>query len=663
MPLQQTSGNNTADAYGVETPSAPVAGKYIEDYFRTWVRSGTGASATITTGINATTNAVMLWIKTRTTTTAARITDTIRGASNGLTVNGTNAQISAPNGVTSFTSNGYTVGTDSTYNASGQTFVDWSFAATPKFFDMVTYTGNATNRTIAHNLGSVPGCIIVRPYITGSGGWVVYHKGIASPAANSLRLNTTAAPQNNITMWNNTAPTASVFSIGTATEVNTTGTGYIAYIFADNAGGFGEFETDNVISCGSFTTDVSRAASVNLGYEIQWILAKPAITVSSWVMYDVMRDMSYTDGAYLVPNTTAAEVADTGEVRPTAVGFDIAGTTTFTANTTYIYIAIRRGPMRVPTDATKVFSPIARTGTGATATVTTGFVTDAVISAPRAGGGRLAAFFDRLRGPLTYWSSATAVAETSAANTLTGFDNNTGFVVGAEATVATSATINRSGSTFANWCLQRAPGFFDESCYTGTGVARTVAHNLGVVPELIIFKNRVNATSSILVQCPIIGSATDNYLIFDSNAALSTLSSVFTTPTTTTFGFGSGAPTASQINASGNTYIAYLFATCPGVSKVGSYTGTGATQTISCGFSGGARFVIIKRTNGAGGDWYVWDTARGMVSGTDPSILFNSTAAEVNANSVYTTTGGFQIVSTAVGINASGSTYIFLAIA
>ena len=131
-----------------------------------------------------------------------------------------------------------------------------------------------------------------------------------------------------------------------------------------------------------------------------------------------------------------------------------------------------------------------------------------------------------------------------------------------------------------------------------------------------------------------------------------------TVPTSTQFTVGS----TNEANVSGQTYGAYLFATCPGVSIVGSYSGTGATQTIDCGFTGGARFVLIKRTDTTG-DWYVWDTARGMVAGTDPSLLLNSSAAEVNANSVYTTGVGFQIVSTAAGINASGGTYIFLAVA
>jgi hypothetical protein len=119
-----------------------------------------------------------------------------------------------------------------------------------------------------------------------------------------------------------------------------------------------------------------------------------------------------------------------------------------------------------------------------------------------------------------------------------------------------------------------------------------------------------------------------------------------------------------DVNTSGWTYIAYLFATLAGVSKVGSYTGTGTTLSIDCGFTAGARFVLIKRTDSTG-DWYVWDTARGIVSGDDPYLLLNSTAAEVtNTDYIDPLSSGFQISSTApAAINASGGTYIFLAIA
>jgi hypothetical protein len=110
--------------------------------------------------------------------------------------------------------------------------------------------------------------------------------------------------------------------------------------------------------------------------------------------------------------------------------------------------------------------------------------------------------------------------------------------------------------------------------------------------------------------------------------------------------------------------VAYLFATCAGVSKVGSYTGTATTQTINCGFTAGARFVLIKRIDDIA-DWYVWDSARGIVAGNDPYLLINSTAAEVTGTDyVDTAASGFEISSTApAAINASGGTFIFLAIA
>jgi hypothetical protein len=114
----------------------------------------------------------------------------------------------------------------------------------------------------------------------------------------------------------------------------------------------------------------------------------------------------------------------------------------------------------------------------------------------------------------------------------------------------------------------------------------------------------------------------------------------------------------------GTTYVAYLFATCAGVSKVGTYTGTGTTLQINCGFTAGARFVLIKRTDSTG-DWYVWDSARGIIAGNDPYLLLNSTAAEVtNTDYVDAYSAGFELSSTApAALNANGGTYIFLAIA
>ncbi|NBX51729.1 hypothetical protein EBT25_17780 [bacterium] len=132
-----------------------------------------------------------------------------------------------------------------------------------------------------------------------------------------------------------------------------------------------------------------------------------------------------------------------------------------------------------------------------------------------------------------------------------------------------------------------------------------------------------------------------------------------TNPTASVFSLGNAGT-----NLSGYTYIAYLFATCPGVSKCFNFTGTGTTLQIDCGFTNGARFVMIKRTDSTG-DWYVWDSARGIISGNDSYLLLNSTAAEVtNTDYIDPYSAGFEISSTApAAINANGGSYIGLAIA
>ena len=151
-------------------------------------------------------------------------------------------------------------------------------------------------------------------------------------------------------------------------------------------------------------------------------------------------------------------------------------------------------------------------------------------------------------------------------------------------------------------------------------------------------------------------------LLYTTDASISFTNAWGTSnPTTTDFGINDSATGFFYSTA---TAVAYLFATCAGVSKVGSYTGNGGTQAIACGFTGGARFVLIKRTDSTG-NWYVYDTARGMTLLTDHYLLLNSTAAETaTLGSVTTTTGGFTVDATILAaINTNAASYIFLAIA
>jgi hypothetical protein len=661
MPLQATSGAASYDAFGGGVAAVP---NYIEDVFSTWLYTGAGSTnQNIVNGIDLAGKGGLVWIKDRSVSDTHLLFDTLRGVTRNLSTAQTGGQGTLSQSLTSFNSNGFTGRSD--IGPTGDLMASWTFREQPKFFDVVTYTGNgAAGRQISHNLGSAPGCIIVKCTSTTTN-WGVYHRSLTQSGGYSygVFLNTTAASNAFNLFADSTQQTNTYFTLGDTSNIsviNDSGQTYVAYLFAHDSGGFGLTGTDNVISCGSFTSSSIGLATVDLGYEPQWILYKGSNGATNWQIVDNMRGFvvgaANAGTSFLNANSSAAEGTNP-PVGITNTGFNFDGA----ANITYIYIAIRRGPMKVPTDGTKVFTPIARTGTGSATTITgTASPIDLVIDTQRlrvTAGDTFA--WDRLRGANNYLVTNGTSAENAAVgtttNSLTGFDVMDGFRVGSDSVAA----INSNTRTYANWCFKRAPGFFDEVCYTGDSGIMNVSHNLAAVPELMIFKNRSAAR-----RWPVYTQPTGNtqaLVLNVSDAVNSTGNNYFnsTSPTSTVFTVDGGF---ADIGNSGNNYVAYLFATCPGVSKVGSYTGTGATQTINCGFTGGARFVLIKRTDSTG-DWYVWDTARGMVSGTDPSLLLNSDVAEVNANSVYTATTGFEIVSTASGINASGGTYIFLAVA
>jgi hypothetical protein len=660
MPLQATSGAASYDAFGGGVAVVP---NYIEEVFSCFLYTGNGSTQTITNGIDFSTKGGLVWMKSRTSNPSYEfnvLMDTARPSGGLLQSNSTNAQSGGT--LTTYNTNGFTINAGYTaWNSFGQNYVSWSFAKAPKFFDVVTWTGNGTaGRAIPHNLGSVPGCIIVKR-TSNAANWVVYHRSTGN--TKYLCLNATFMADNDVDYWYSTTPTSTNFTVNSYDNVNGSGYTYVAYLFAHNAGGFGLTGTDNVISCGSVTADGSGNATVNLGYEPQWILIKSSSEANGWAIVDTMRGLP-AEGLdrYLLANSSAAE-AGGGIVNINATGF--YANATLSASATYIYIAIRRGPMKVPTDATKVFAPITRTGTGATATVTgTGFPIDLLFSQGRSAGfGNVA--WDRLRGVSPYLGTFNTNNEANSANSILSYDMD-GITVGAD---TGSFQVNQSTKNYIYWMMRRAPSFFDEVCYTGNGVTqiRSISHNLGVIPELIICKSRSSSTNWVVsfgndraVWLNSTNADTGNSNLTGTYANGLFLPASSSATATLTYG---GATDAAAVNASGVTYVAYLFATCAGVSKVGSYTGTGATQTINCGFgASGSRFVLVKRTNSTG-DWYVWDSARGMVSGTDPSLLLNSTAAEVNANSVYAVSTGFQIVSTAAGINASGGSYIFLSVA
>ena len=609
------------------------ANLYVEDVFSTYLYTGNGSTQTITNGIDLAGKGGLVWIKSRSHGQNHQLFDTVRGATKELISNSDVAQTTDADTLTAFNATGFDLGADATTNTNTYTYASWTFRKAPKFFDVVTYVGDGTNnRAIPHDLGSIPGCIIVKQ-LDGGIFWAVKHRSLT--ASQYLVLSDTAAATTTFDPWT-TNPTATEFYVnGVASSLsNGTGSTYVAYLFAHDAGGFGDSGNESVIKCGTATDNTI----VDLGWEPQWILIKPVNSAGAWHLVDNMRGLGVeaNTGTMLFPNSSTAETP-TSYFRITSTGFH-SGNVGW-GNT--IYIAIRRGPMKVPTDATKVYNGV----NDNSGLINVGFVPDLALINTKAQWDRNPAMA-RLTGTDSLRTNAANAKETQTIY----WDATTGYFQQAA-----------TGGTPMTWLFRRAPGFFDVVAYTGTGASQALNHNLNVAPELIIVKAR-SATSQWRVGTSF---ASTTYATGDLNNDTSWTTGVSygsnwfsAQPTSTTFGV------TSSIGASSTTYIAYLFATLSGVSKVGSYTGTGTTLSIDCGFTAGARFVLIKRTNSTG-DWYVWDTARGIISGDDPYLLLNSTAAEVtNTDYIDPLSSGFEISSTApAAINASGGSFIFLAIA
>jgi hypothetical protein len=457
-------------------------------------------------------------------------------------------------------------------------------------------------------------------------------------------------------LWADTAPTDAVFSVGDNIKVNGSGSTYVAYLFAHDPLGPSGDGSDGLIACGSYTGTGAAGLEVNLGWEPQWFLMKQTNTSGAdWFIFDNMRGFTASSNPDRVLRANASDSeGDAGPAfRPTATGVEVQGTFSSinASGDTYIYIAIRRGPMRAPTSGTEVFAIDTLGGTSPTPpTFVSGFPVDF-------------SFYDLVTASGNNWNSQnrlTGFADLGFNTTSAEFDNN-GSLWQKDRMNGIGSLVSTDSNGYM-WMFRRAPGFFDVVGYSGNDTARTIQHNLGVVPEMIWVKSR-SAISNWSVLHSGLNTAGNEYIRLDLGNAKDSNVAIWngTVPTDTVFSVG----TSDEVNHSylSATYIAYLFATLPGVSKVGSYTGNGTSQTIDCGFTSGARFILIKNTN-LNSNWLILDTARGIVSGgNDPILSPNTSDAEFSGwDLVEPHSSGFSVTSNGQ-VNGNGYTYIFLAIA
>lgn len=606
----------------------------IDDVFLVDQFKGTAAARTLTDGIDRTDGVPVLDIfKAANSAVGAVFYDTLRGVGKQLTSASTAAETTQAQGVTAYANDGLSVGTLANVNGSTAAMMKYTFKEAPGFFcaRLVAHVSGTADTVDLSSLG-IAGMVIVkrRDAVTN---FLMWHR--ANTAGKLCYLNTAAAE---------VADTSISVSGTNLTLAASLATGpYVVYAWAHDPAANG------LIRCDSVTATAGVPANVNIGGEAQFVLAYTPTIAGSRRVFDDLRAFCGLIPGGSVSEALALEAAGS-ETASTILGKDQQrlGFSAYLTGT-LAYMAIPR-PRVKPASATEVFAPIAQNGGGV---VDCGFMPDGAILGGRSS--TLSLLFSGWRSPKVYKYLGTASANNNASmgrRTPTGmFDAN-----------------GSTSTPFMYWMLRRAPGFYAQENYFGTSTTRTNPHSLGVTPELIMlgpgdttgYDESGESAKAFAVRAVPAMSFNDT-LWTNSTAAKTAAQDVWgggLIGNASTFNLGGGDVSS---NTAGVEYVAHLFASLPGISKVGMYTGNGTTQEIDCGFAAGARGVIIRDT--AVGGWYMWDTARGIVAGNDPRITFSS--AEVTTDdSLDPAAVGFAVNQiAATNINVTGHTYLFLAIA
>jgi len=283
-------------------------------HFKSVAFTGNGSAGHAITGVGFQPDWV--WLKTVDSVNNHTIFDVVRGVTNRIRSNQNNAQ-NTSSGVTSFDTDGFTVGSDSAGNTSSGSMISWNWKTqnaqgssntdgstnttytsvnTTAGFSISTYEGTGSNATFGHGLGVTPAMVLVKN-IDASQNWFMYHQGIG--ATQLLRLNSTSGKISSSTSWNNTAPTSSVVSIGTEAGTNQNGSTHVAYCFAEKRGysKFGVYK-GNGNANGSF---------IFLGFRPAFVMVKSSNSTTEWHMSDIARRPRNPNNSYLSASSSAAE--------------------------------------------------------------------------------------------------------------------------------------------------------------------------------------------------------------------------------------------------------------------------------------------------------------------------------------------------------------------
>jgi len=342
-----------------EPTISPNKATQADDHFNTVLYSGNQSGGHAITGVGFQPDWV--WIKSRSETKDHVIQDSSRGVDKRLSSNSTSAErTDSPDDFDSFDSDGFTLGANTETNKSSQTYVAWNWKAnggttssntdgsitstvqanTTAGFSIVLYTGTgASNATIGHGLGAVPKQIWVKNR-DAAYNWKVYHaENTSAPETDYLVLDTTDATVDSNTHWNDTAPTSTVFSIGSSNALIRSGDNFVAYCFAE-VEGYSKF--------GSYTGNGNAdGVFVFTGFRPAWIMTKETSATSSWNIYDNARSDDNPATELLIANSTNSEGTGT-DIDIVSNGFKVRSTSgnINTSGNNYIYMAFAEAPFK-----------------------------------------------------------------------------------------------------------------------------------------------------------------------------------------------------------------------------------------------------------------------------------------------------------------------------
>jgi len=658
-------------------------GDNVEDYFDNTIYKGTGANRYLRTDVDIASTGHNGMVIIKNTVRQSRnfiVTDTVRGTNSQLNINLNYLASTHTDHIKAFEAaalpsiTGYHIGNDDQVNQSGDKYAAWTWRCKPKFFDIVTYTGNGTaGRAISHNLAGEVGMMWIKR-TDQNAEWAIMHKSFAN-MQQFLNFGNAALATNNA-YWNNTAPTSSTFTVGDHWNTNTNGGTYVAYLFGDDN------TEESFIHCGSWTGNGSSTVPkyVNMPFEPQWIAIKNLSSVDNWFQFDTKRGIAnewpHTAGNdyTLYFNHNWGSGGNNHGIMTHAGGIKVSGNTLNNSGDTYAYMAIRRPFMGEPTTYQDVISYQNHSGDS---------------NNPMMG--------KNLNKAVDFgWWSYNATNFRINFNTrmlqtqklkfgvddAKSTDNYVYFNEPCPAQSSHNGILHprtdrgwytSSPSSVSSWGFARWKGICDQQIFHTAASAQGNGHALGAVPEFMITKGLYNAGDWIVYHKDMVASNPEqNYLKLNSINALQSSTDPWNNIAPTINQFTTGAH--SSINSSNTSLALWLgFASYPDRVDVGYYTGNGSgtSRWIQTALSGTVRMLLVKAAN-ASSQWYwvdvnqfyyywTWNGASGRIgngSGQPPLACSSSGQFVVYKNPWQNfdagTLGSFPL-------NNNGTRYIYVA--